>query len=296
MPHAYRCFGAAPGGGNPALVIEGHDSDADVRQRYAHTRRTTCVFVDAGADGVPVLDYFYPHARSPLCLHATLAVASLLLGRAGNDTGASAGTDPESGTAPLAVRTAQRGQLLLLSRRDGHYFVALEAQPAGAGAATAIDADGAAALLNAPAAALVSAPVVASVGSPKLLLQMADSAALRALRPDLAAITAWSKEAGVNGCYAWCELGNGDVEGRNFNHLDPVMEDSATGVAAGALSVHLGRGLRLFQGAALGQPCLIVTRREDGRVLVGGAVEVDRGKPAGQAVVAVEADRGKPAG
>lgn len=257
--HAFTCFGAAPDGGNPALVIESDHQDADARQRTARERRATCVFIDADAGGLPVLDYFYPHARSPLCLHATLAVARLLLDRLADD-------------ATVQVRTALRGQLLNLSRRQDAYFVALEEE---ATRPPSVDARTAAALLKVAPSALVSPPAVRSVGSPKLLLQVADATALQALRPDLAAIAAWSKAAGINGCYAWCEGDDGDVEGRNFNHLDPLLEDSATGVAAGALTLHLGRGLRLRQGKALGRPCLIVTRLEGQGVLVGGAVRPD---------------------
>jgi PhzF family phenazine biosynthesis protein len=256
--HAFNCFGAAPGGGNPALVIESDQHDAEARQRIARERRTTCVFIDAGADGVPVLDYFYPHARSPLCLHATLAVARLLLERRFGDG------------AVIEVRTALRGQPLALSRHGDAYFVALAGEPAQA---LPVAASAAAALLKVAPAALASKPALRSVGSPKLLAQVKDVAALHALRPDLAAIAAWSRAANVNGCYAWCEAENGDIEGRNFNHLDARLEDSATGVAAGALTLHLGRGLRLRQGEQLGRPCLIVTRLEGDRVLVGGAVE-----------------------
>ncbi|HEY5799222.1 MAG TPA: PhzF family phenazine biosynthesis protein, partial [Burkholderiaceae bacterium] len=120
---------------------------------------------------------------------------------------------------------------------------------------------------------LVSAPAVASVGSPKLLLQVADEAALRALQPHLPAIVAWGRAQGINGCYVWCELGQGVYMGRNFNHLEPQLEDSATGVAAGALSLHLGRALTLLQGAHLGIPCRIRTRLTEDGVEVGGAVE-----------------------
>jgi predicted PhzF superfamily epimerase YddE/YHI9 len=63
-------------------------------------------------------------------------------------------------------------------------------------------------------------------------------------------------------------------EGRNVNHLDPAKEDSATGVAAGALSVHLNQGLSLYQGAALGRPCVMRTRLDGGQVLLGGRAEL----------------------
>jgi predicted PhzF superfamily epimerase YddE/YHI9 len=135
------------------------------------------------------------------------------------------------------------------------------------------------ALLRAPELQPVTAPVVASVGSPKLLVQVRGVAELRALAPDLAAIDAWSRAHGVNGIYAWC-LRSGDddagpaltAEGRNFNHLDAALEDSATGVAAGALTALLGRALRLHQGAVVGNPCLVHTQIDGPAIRVGGLV------------------------
>src|SRR3954469_21289544 len=100
-----KCFGARPGQGNPALVIEDDHSTEAARQALARARNTTCVFIDryeataagAAADEAATLDYFYPHARSALCLHATLAAAHVLFARHGAN-------------APLTVRTALRGQ------------------------------------------------------------------------------------------------------------------------------------------------------------------------------------------
>lgn len=251
------CFGTAPGGGNAALVIEHDHSGAAERQQFAAQRRQpACVFIDAAADGAAVLDYYYPHTRSPLCLHATLAAARVLLA-------------PSRPT--LAVRTAMRGQALTLALRADGVFIELAPQPAPP---VAIGADLPARLLAAPGLALASPPAIASVGSPKLLLQVADGATLAALRPDLPAIAAWGQQHGVSGCYAWCRRPDGALEGRNFNHLDPAMEDSATGVAAGALAVLLGAGLTLYQGAGLGRPCRIDTRAGAGEhILIGGAAD-----------------------
>jgi predicted PhzF superfamily epimerase YddE/YHI9 len=127
--------------------------------------------------------------------------------------------------------------------------------------------------LNAPGLVLASAPQVASVGSPKLLVEVADTGTLYGLAPDLAGIAAWSKQHGVSGLYVYCRLGAATFEGRNFNHLDPKLEDGATGVAAGALAVALGHGLTLRQGRATGRDCLIRAQVEDGAVLVGGAAQ-----------------------
>ena len=256
---ALRCFGAAPGDGNPALVIEDDPSSAAARQAFARERDTTCVWIDpAPQDGIAAsVDFYYPHTRSPLCLHATLAAAQLLFARHGAD-------------APLTVRTAMHGQELGLARIGDDLFVRLAPQ---AIEQPVLEPGLAARLLRVPDATLAGAARVASVGSPKLLVEVRTAAGLHALAPDLDAIAAWSKGAGVNGVYAWCRHEHDVFEGRNFNHLGPRLEDSATGVAAGALSVLLGRGLTLRQGKASGRDCLIRTRIEDGAVLVGGRVE-----------------------
>jgi PhzF family phenazine biosynthesis protein len=261
--HHLICFGAAPGSGNPALVIEGDGSDAGARQAFAQARNTTCVFIDEdGPLGATRVDYYYPHMRSPLCLHATLAVAAVLFARPG-----------QAQDAELTVQTAMKGQRLRLTREDADYFVRLAPQPAPA---VEIDDAALAALLNAPGFVPRAPARVASVGSPKLLVEVADTAALYALAPDLAAIADWSRGTKVNGLYVWCRRFDGACEGRNFNHLDPALEDSATGVAAGALSVALGESLLLYQGRATGRDCLIRTRLDGDTLLVGGKADFNR--------------------
>jgi predicted PhzF superfamily epimerase YddE/YHI9 len=253
----FTCFGSAQGG-NPALVVEDGPADAAQRIELARERALTCVFLDpGGAPGLAAtLDFVYPHMRSPLCLHATLAAARVLFERHGGD-------------APLTVTTAMRGQGLVLSRDEELLFVRLARQEAPL---VEVDAALPARLLGSPGLALASAPRIASVGSPKLLLEMADPDTLHRLQPDLQAIAAWGRAHGVNGCYAWCRIGAGEYEGRNFNHLDPGLEDSATGVAAGALTVALGHGLTLRQGRAVGRDCLMRTVFDGDTILVGGRV------------------------
>lgn len=254
---ALRCFGEHAGDGNPALVIEGGHAGEDARRALAQARNTTCVFLDGD-----VVDFHYPHMRSPLCIHATLAVAQVLFAR-----------HPDASL--LAVSTAMRGQRLVLQRDGDAFFVRLRVQEAPQ---PELAPELAARLLAAPGLVPAAPPRVASVGSPKLLVEVPDAATLHGLRPDLAAIAAWGRQAGVNGIYAWCRLQDGAnagrFEGRNFNHLDPALEDSATGVAAGALTALLGHGIALSQGRATGQACLIRTRvEEDGAILVGGRAE-----------------------
>lgn len=259
--HTLGVFGARPGSGNPALVIEQDGLDTSGRQTFARERDTTCVFLDAGAGSV---DFFYPHTRSPLCVHATLAAAAVLFAHA-----------PDT-NARLAVTTALHGQRIELLRellRDGdRYYAGLRPQPA-----PALDEAAVAAALGALGGQPAAPPRTASVGSPKLLVDVGSVEALYALAPDLARIAAWSRAHGVNGIYAWCRHADGPYEGhyegRNFNHLEPRLEDSATGVAAGALTALLGHGIVLRQGQAVGRDCLIATRVEDGTIHVGGIVE-----------------------
>jgi predicted PhzF superfamily epimerase YddE/YHI9 len=114
MMRDIACFGAAPGGGDLARVFEHDRSDAARREALAAKAGVNaCVFIDTGPDGVPVLDYYYPHARSPLCLHATLADARVLL--------------PAHGQ--LTVMTAMRAQRLALASNAEGLFITLEAQP-----------------------------------------------------------------------------------------------------------------------------------------------------------------------
>lgn len=253
--HQLRCFGAAPGHGNLALVVEDGPTGSAERQAFAARQRApACVFLDAPTAGEPYrADYYYPHTRSPLCLHATLAAAAVLV--------------PRGHTQLL---TAMRGQPVQLRQRDGMTFAGVRRQPV---APIGIDPGLPEKLLGEPQLAMPSAPLLSSVGSPKLLIEVPDAATLHALRPPLERIAAWGKEHGVSGCYVYRRVGDGVYEGRNFNHLDPALEDSATGVAAGALSAWLGHGMTMLQGHPLGNPCRIVTTCEGSDIFVGGACE-----------------------
>lgn len=258
--HELRSFGALPGNGNTALVIEHGPVAQAERQAFATSQnKGACVFLGPGAAGQAIdaevnADFYYPHARSPLCLHATLAAAHILCAR-----------------GPATLKTAMRGQLLRLSLSPDGAFAAMQRQ---AVAPLGIEPGLAERLLGEPGLALASAPLLSSVGSAKLLIEVPDSAALHALRPPLERIAQWSRETGVSGCYVYCRTGHHAYEGRNFNHLDPAMEDSATGVAAGALAAWLQHDLVMLQGAALGNACRIVARVEGATILVGGSTEL----------------------
>ena len=254
LTREFLCFGAAAGQGNPALTVLHGPAGIDQRQQYAREHGKTCVFIDPvdDQDAAFVLDFYYPHARSPLCVHASVAAARLL-----------------ACEHPVIVRTALKGQLLNLHRQEEMYAVGLQRQHAPQVSISTSQLRG---LLGNQVLGFVTEARIASVGSPKLLVHVNDAGTLYRLQPDLAAIAAWSREHGVSGIYVYWVCSDGEVEGRNFNHLDPALEDSATGVAAGALSVLFGRGLHVCQGAALGNPCLMATSIEGDAVSIAGHV------------------------
>lgn len=253
--HRMLCFGRNDESGNAAIVVE--QSYLDEAQRLAFAQKqdaNATVFVEEGAAGGVELDYYYPHTRSPLCLHATLAASALLFER-----------NPDNERIQCVTRMHR--QSLEIERIDGTFFVSLRAQPCPSSAANVGEA---ARLLRVQPADLTGTPRLASVGSAKLLVEVADQSTLAALQPDLAGIGEWSRQHGVSGLYVYCWLDDDVYAGRNFNHLDPRFEDPATGVAAGALALSLERNITLLQGDGLDKPCTLQARYQNGTVQVGG--------------------------
>jgi PhzF family phenazine biosynthesis protein len=260
----YRCFGAPALNGNDALVVSGPElsgwSLQDRQQFTIDQSAHACVFVDTNglASGPLSLDFYYPHARSPLCLHASLAAADHIW-NAGQQDGV------------LLLTSSMKKQALAFERVGDDVFVSVDIQKADFPAASVSDVAG---LLRCGPGVVMSAPQVASVGSPKLLVQVQSVEALYALSPDLEGITEWGRTNSVNGCFAYARIGANPNEyvGRNFNHLDAALEDAATGVAAGALSVGLNADITLYQGRNLDNPCVIRASHAAGKIRVGGRV------------------------
>jgi len=252
--HRFLCFGRSDESGNAAIVVE--DSHLVERERLKFAQQqdaNATVFVDADAAGVR-LDYYYPHTRSPLCLHATLAAGAVFFERY-----------PDRGR--IGFVTSMHEQALEVERVDRGIFIGVTSQPCPT---LSINLAEIAHLLCVEPTALIGIPRLASVGSKKLLVNLAGHSALDALRPDLAAIADWSRQHGISGVYAYCHLYDDTYAGRNFNHLESHLEDAATGVAVGALSFVLERSITLLQGDALGRPCSLFARYVAGSVHVGG--------------------------
>lgn len=253
--HRMLCFGRNDESGNAAIVVEGSDLAEPERLKFAQRQDASAtVFVGMDASGDVQLDYYYPHARSPLCLHATLAASAVFFERY-----------PDIGQVRFV--TSMHRQALEVERVDEAIFVGVKAQPCPALTSSVAET---ARLLRVEPADVMGTPGVASVGSAKLLVEVAEQSVLAALRPDLTGIAEWSRKHGVSGMYVYCRLQDGVYAGRNFNHLEPRFEDAATGVAAGALALSLARSITLLQGDALGQPCTLMARYANGTVQIGG--------------------------
>jgi predicted PhzF superfamily epimerase YddE/YHI9 len=95
---------------------------------------------------------------------------------------------------------------------------------------------------------------------------------LSQLKPNIDLIKQWSIQHHVNGLYVYAE-DRRHIITRNFNPKTGVVEDSGTGVAAGALALALKKDLLISQGEFIQQPSeIFVTYKNDEEIFVGGRV------------------------
>jgi PhzF family phenazine biosynthesis protein len=254
----FKCFGSTLNTGNEVLVIT--DSNLNIDERLSFTFKqgnSASVFMEE-YDGSIILDYYYPHARSILCLHATMAAGYLYFKQ-------------HTHLSSINVITSMNKQNIQIEKRDNGIFLHVKPQPTKN---LAIDAQLLHDLLNLDQSQINSTPVIASVGSPKLLIEVNTLATLNHLQPNLDKINLWSKTNAISGCFVYYKSDEHNCIVRNFNHLNPLLEDVATGVSAGALATHLKRDINLHQGSILNNPCLIQTKFLGDMVLVGGRVSL----------------------
>jgi predicted PhzF superfamily epimerase YddE/YHI9 len=253
--HRVHCFGRTDESGSTAIVVESSALAEPGRLEFARQQDASAtVFVDANAAGDPQLDYYYPHTRSPLCLHATLAASAVFFER-------------YPCIERLRFVTSMHRQALAIEVVDEGIFVVLKAQRCQKSISDVAET---AKLLCVKSTHLVGIRGPASVRSAKLLVEVADESFLNGLRPDLTGIIDWSRQHNASGMYVSCQLRDGVYAGRIFNHLEPRLEDATTGVVAAALALTLERSLTLVQGDVLGQSCALYARYMGGAVQIGG--------------------------
>lgn len=263
-------FAAGPFKGNPACVVEPFDAWPDAAWMQALARENnqaeTAFLLRTGAPDRFGLRWFTPGMEVPLCGHATLAAAHVLMAELGSAAGA---LTFDSRSGPLIVR-----------RRGEAYEMDFPADPprrtdAPAGLAEALGAT----------------PVEVWAGA-YLVAVMADAATVRGLEPDIAALNQIAGAAtGGRGNIVVCADSDDpafDVVDRFFAPGSGVPEDPATGSAHCILGPlyagRLGRPAVRFRQAFPGRGGDIETELRGERVLLRGrAVTMIESRLAGAA-------------
>jgi trans-2,3-dihydro-3-hydroxyanthranilate isomerase len=254
-------------GGNPlAVVLDAEGLSTAQMQAVAREfnySETTFVLPPADAANTARVRIFTPTFEMPFAGHPNVGTALVLARRA------------EARPTDLLFEE-KAGLVAMKIAWSGDEPVAAELtapQPFAAGA-IAMPASIAACLgLTAEDVHIAShGPTVGSVGAGFLFVELATRAALRDARPDAQRLVQVLAETGSVGVFAYTKQGVGsahDMQARMFFAAGGVLEDPATGSAAGALVAYLttlaaGRdlelSLRIGQGEDMGRPSLILAR------------------------------------
>jgi trans-2,3-dihydro-3-hydroxyanthranilate isomerase len=132
--------------------------------------------------------------------------------------------------------------------------------------------------LSADAGAPELPPQIVSTGLRHIMLPLADAAALSRVSPDPHAVDAALEAHEAFGLYAsWSVPDAGTARARMFGRSSQILEDPATGSAAGPLCAYLNRrtgaeSVTIAQGVEMGRPSTLNARIEGDRVRVGGGV------------------------
>ena len=249
-------FAAAPFKGNPACVVEPFDqwpSAVWMQALAKENNQAETAFLLRTADPARFgLRWFTPGMEVDLCGHATLASAHVLLA--------------ELGLEAKALTFDTRSGPLIVSRTSGGYEMDFPADPPRR---TTMPAG----LVE----ALGVTPVEVRAGR-YLVAVLADAAAVRAVSPDIRALSAIRGEAGETGQVIVCALADAtddvDVVDRFFAPGCGVDEDPATGSAhciLGPLYADtLGRATVRFRQVFPGRGGEIETETRGDRVLLRG--------------------------
>jgi predicted PhzF superfamily epimerase YddE/YHI9 len=260
-------FTATPFAGNPAgvVVLDAGTVDATWAQRVAaEVGASETAFAHPEGDTWR-LRWWTPDAEVELCGHATLATAHVLW---------------EDGVVPRdrPVRFATRSGVLLARSEDGEVGEVAIDLPAWPVAPHPLPAALDAALAGTPGRYLGR-----TAGEQRNdVVEVADEAALRALRPDLAAVAA----LGTTGLIVTAAAaGDDDLVSRYFAPAVGVHEDPVTGSAHCTLgplwAQRLGRATLTARQLSARGGWLRLRVTDDRVILVGAAVTTIRGEVIG---------------
>lgn len=269
-------FTDRPLAGNPlAVVLDADEMDGETMQAVAaETNLSETAFVLRPTE--PTADYrlriFTPTTELPFAGHPSVGTAFALLreGRFGSPQGAlSVRQEVGIGVLPIKIESTVDGPLITMTQGRPEVSERVE------------DAAGVAAALGCAADQVSHSrpgPRVASTGLRQLMVPLASVEAVSLLRPEWSELALMERRLDVTGVSAFALDGPGRVRCRFFSPRSGIMEDPATGSAAGALGAYMAvegmldveggtAGLTVYQGLEIRRPSRI-----DVRVRVGGRV------------------------
>ena len=261
-------FTSEPFGGNPAgvVLLEGDfPSDRLMQQVAAELRYSETAFVRQEGPTEFTVRYFTPASEVDLCGHATIATFGLLKSQGLLPDGAACLNHTLAGDLQVRIGDQVMMQMAPPALIDVH-----------------VDVERLHRIMTGGEDVLwPGLPVeVISTGLPDIIMPVVGLDALNALRADMDALAALSKELDVVGVHAVALADDGyTAHVRNFAPLYGVPEESATGTANAALTHFLqrrgmvapGDSCRFMQGEAMGRPSIVATLLDqDGEIWVGG--------------------------
>ena len=238
-------FASEPLLGNPvAVFFDSEDLTGETMQRIAKEMNLSEVtfVLPAEQDGDARIRIFTPVNELPFAGHPMLGTAFALARTWGRDR--------------LLLETAMGAIPFELGTRDGAAFVQME-QPVP----SSKPYDLATELLAALGVASSTAPVEIYRNGPRhVFVGLSDVEALSALHPDHRALSRFPDMAA--NCFAKAD---GGWRTRMFSPAYGVVEDAATGSAAGPLAIHLarhgfaefGQEIEITQGVEMGRPSVM---------------------------------------
>lgn len=275
-------FTRTPFAGNPAGVIL---TDAPLAEplmlAIAGELHLESAFASPSAapDADYQVAYYTGTSRIPLCGHDTVALVTILVREGRLTAPGTIRLATDVGILPVGI---DAGGLVTIDMAPPQYGPVLD----GGEVAQALG-------LPLPEIRQTALPVqVVSTGTPFVIVPVVHRAALSALAPDMAALTAFGDglEDPIAGFYVWspeAEGADASVHARCFCPAVGLPEDPVTGTGSGAVGAYLARHGRLAaeggatfrteQGYAMGRPGSALVRVE---VEAGKAVRVQVSGPA----------------
>ncbi len=248
-----KSFSKDINGGNPAGVVLNADNLTD-QQMLGITRElgfSESAFVQKSEVADYKVRFFATTHEVDFCGHAVVATFHVL---------AQAGLIDTKDDAPVTVvQETRAGILPVICRADGKVTMT-QGEPIFGVVET--DRTAIAKLLRIDNNDLADLPIqVVATAAPKLIVPLKSLDILRKVRPDLLGIKEYSHNHDGKGIYAFTTenlSSSADLTTRFFNPLFGINEESATGVAAGALGAYVNK--YIFDGS---KKSIIVTQGFD---------------------------------